>query len=651
MGKEKKEHYALYKSLPSKGRFWIYSEHCYTPEEIHLRELILKARSHSAIDQEYLISPFTWFREDNDALINVYENAWFFSNAYKTRDIISRDEFHIQPIDSQRLQWPALYHLMQNVGDYLLLRNKNLPLEHLNQPMNFFFLDVINILKGLSQNTDINQVQTQLDLLTRYIRNIEKNISASKGSDRLFLANFRAVVDNKIHPQLSHLIESQLLKERLHKLAKSTNKLATEINRTLHFGLNLNPVNPHPYDFSSLDEVDTRAYPTQAAKKCGQNAQVTSNSEGSFQLTAEQLSNCHHLKLISDDKKIIGHYAAAISNLNELERFQQVISQIIDLLSQAGEVYTIYQFKEQMITLLKHIDNFVDESSVHIKAIIEANTQAYHKAIQDQQNLSLWQKVLTHEKEKLQIFIKNQDTLAQFPSSLADFHHTCKMLKAEVHEVIHHLHESGVIEQSFDALHHRAQELDKLMGSMHQWVKIQYEMKGLPAPQPVQLVITKPLPEPAEPMEPQLASNSRPFFYAPSEQLNACSSEYDYCRPDPIPVSNSNAMICVGLIVFMPVALIALYLLYKWYNQEKKENTPNLSQESLLKDCKQLIDIMKQNNFSIEKDYAEYFLLYEELSQKAEQDRDRQCLEELHADLEQIYIYECASQKTSSPNG
>jgi len=94
MGKEKNEQYALYKSLPSKGRFWIYSEHCYTPEEIHLRELILKARSHSGIDQEYLISPFTWFRDDNDALINVYENAWFFSNAYKTRDIISRDEFH-----------------------------------------------------------------------------------------------------------------------------------------------------------------------------------------------------------------------------------------------------------------------------------------------------------------------------------------------------------------------------------------------------------------------------------------------------------------------------------------------------------------------------------------------------------------------------
>lgn len=61
--------------------------------------------------------------------------------------------------------------------DYLLLRNNELRQEHLNQPINFFLLDLNHILKGISQNPNIKQTQEQLEHLTRYVRAVEKYLT------------------------------------------------------------------------------------------------------------------------------------------------------------------------------------------------------------------------------------------------------------------------------------------------------------------------------------------------------------------------------------------------------------------------------------------------------------------------------------------
>ncbi|HHM0577226.1 TPA: Dot/Icm T4SS effector RavR, partial [Legionella pneumophila] len=374
---------------------------------------------------------------------------------------------------------------MQKVGDYLLLRNKELPPEHLNQPMNFVLLDVNNILKGLSQNNNIQQVKEQLESVTRYLRTIEKNISPLIGSDRLFLANFRKTVDTKIHPHLDHMLETQLLRDKLGELSKDIRKLSSERNRILHYALNANSVNPHSYEFE-LDKIsDSASYPTQAAKHCAQKSnELVVDPLPILHLTKEQLSDCPHFKLITMKDEILDHYAKAVSDLNELERFQKVIQEIMDLLGQAGEVYTVHQFKHQMQSLLTQIDSFIDASSEHIDEIIDANTQAYHKAIQEEQNLPFWKNWLTNEKEKLKIFIKNQDTLSQFPSSSSDLKKTNKALKTRVNEVVSHLNQPKLKETSFEAIAGQTQALNKLMLSMHDWMKIQHELKGLPLPQP-----------------------------------------------------------------------------------------------------------------------------------------------------------------------
>lgn len=116
MGKTAKITYVSYRAMPDRSRFWVYSEHCYTSDDLDFRDWIIKTRTNSGIHPDYLSTPSSWFTEENQALINVYPNSWLFSAAFKPRHLLTREDFHVQPIDGLRLNWPPLYDLMQKVG-------------------------------------------------------------------------------------------------------------------------------------------------------------------------------------------------------------------------------------------------------------------------------------------------------------------------------------------------------------------------------------------------------------------------------------------------------------------------------------------------------------------------------------------------------
>lgn len=551
-----------YKPITHSARFWITAENCYTEDELNFRQMVIKTRANSGIHPDYLANPSSWFAEDAQALININDKSWFFPHSFKPRQSLSRDEFHVQPLDSQRLQWPALFDLMQITGDYLLLRNKDLPLEHLNQPLNYVLLDLINMLKGLSQNNDINQVRVQLELMNKYIRSLEKNLSPRQGSDRIFLADFRATIDDEIEPMLIEKIEAQLLRERLQELGKTISQLSTERNRILHFALNISPVNPHPYHFSIDRPHELMAYPTQAAKKCAQgNTELANPATHLLHLSAEQLSDCPNFKLISMNDEVLGHYASAISDLNELDRFQKVVGEIIDLLAKAGEVYTIFQFKEQMLHLLKEIDQFVDHSSVPIESIIQANTLAYHQAIHDQQVLSLWinwASWLSADIEKLKNYIKNQDNLAQFPSTSADLARTNKALKEQTSHVITHLSQPKEKQSNFAALSGQAQELNRLMNSMHHWISLQHERKGIAPPQePQQLHLLTDEPHCEVQNLVPLEQADRVNLFFNNQKAIANQKRQIELR------FSENPVLAFGFVAMLPVALIIWYFFIK----------------------------------------------------------------------------------------
>lgn len=654
MSKTKKEPQATYKPIPHRNRFWFNAENCYTEHELAFREWILKIRASSGIDADYLTNPSSWFSEDPQALININEHSWLFANAFKTRHVLSRDDFHVQPVDSGRLQWPPLYDLMQSVGDYLLLRNNKLPLEHLNQPMNYVFLDINFILKQLSQNPNIAQVKEQLELLNRYVRTIEKNTSPTTSSDRLFMANFRKVIDNNIVPQLTYQIETQLLKDKLNDLSKNIRKLSSERNRILHFALNINEVNPHSYDFSAPALEAPATYPTQVAKDCasnGKSQEISTDIASTLQLTVEQLKDCPNFKLISMNEEVLDHYAKSISDLNELDRFQKVINQIIDLLNQAGEVYTVYQFKEQMTSLLQQIEGFIDNSSHHIDAIINANTQAYHKAIEDEQNLSIWQKWLTSEQEKLKTFIKNQDTLAQFPSTTTDLGKTNKALKGQVNEMIRHLNQLNAKTSSFESLAGQAQQLNKLMLSMHQWIKTQHTVKGLEAPDPPKLLEPSPpiintvSTEPSHSQIHYIPTNNNAFFNATSTPPSICPPDQPECQVSTVESGTTKTdLIYFGLIVLIPIGLILLYL-YLYRGKDTTDEVVENGTEEEFDDLKVKFDDLlaiiqgldDQNNQWITDEIEELLSDYDELQQGAAKGKyDVTQLKSLYQDLQSI---------------
>ncbi|AWN73890.1 hypothetical protein LEAN103870_00730 [Legionella anisa] len=670
MAKEKREYYTSYQPQQHQSRFWVHSESCYTEEELEQRTWILKTRSNSGIHPDYLSNPSSWFADDSQALINTYERSWFYSNSFKPRHVLTRDDFHVQPIDSQRLQWSALYDLMQKTGDYLLLRNQALPQNHLNQPMNFFLLDLNHILKGISQNSNIKQTRDQLEHVTRYVRTIEKNISPFAGSDRLFLANFRGTIEDEIHPQLTHRIESQLLRDRLSELSKTIEQLSTERNRILHFALNTNQVNPHPYTFAIDKPADLKAYPTQAVKECGKiSTAVVESPVSVLQLTGKELKDCPDFQLINMQDKVLDHYAKAITDLNELNQFQKVITQTMDLLGQAGEVYTVFQFKEQLSLLLKQIEHFIDESSSHIEEIIHANTLAYHKAIHEEQNLSFLKKWLTSEQEKLNTFIGNQDTLAQFPSTAAELAKTNQVLKQQVNYVIGHLNGPKVKSTDFATLAEQAQELNVLMESMHRWITFQYTLKGLAPPkEPEKLEL---LPQPRSRQKAHQPSKLRPSFFESNKSPSGtgdCLPNWTYepavCpvlpeQPQAIAVcSDQDMAVCrapeqetsyagiyLGLIVLIPVGLLALYLVYQALNKpEPKVKTLGNKDEyegikTQLDDF--IVTIQRDERMSdseIKCLFEVYIERYDELNKQAQKEiYDMGELRELYEDIKCFY--------------
>lgn len=576
MGKEKNR--ATYRPMPPKNRFWGHNEQGYTDEELAWRKWALELRAHSGIHSNYLNNPSSWFKDDGEALIYVYPSSWVFDNTLRTtRDRLSLEQFYVHPIASESLQWAELYHLMQDIGNYLNLRNSELIPAHYNQPMNFIILDINLMLRGLSQTPQIQQVYEQLVLISRYIRTIEMKASAKVGSDKAFLADIRHNINEEIQPKLALLIKSQELKDRLQQLKKHLHQISLDRNLILHFALSTQPVDLHAHEFSMTMLLDKRAYPTQAAKACAQpiSTEVATNTgpTEAHILTSTQLKDCAHFKLITQDPVLIEHYAKAITDLYQLEQFQHIIAQISHLTGKAGELYTIHQFKEQMLGLLEKIKLFIATSSVDIRIISQANTDAYYKAIQMTQSLSIWERLLTTKQRDLSIFIKNQDNLALFSFDLDESN---TKAQASIEELRRHLVEHPTTTSNLNDVNNQIQELTQLMQAMHQ-VNAPYEARRLPPPVPSNI--------PLGDIDASISKSQRasPITRWPSVFTNQPSKSV-YPRNQAISEprlfeshSNVNELLLLGLSIMLPLCIIALYFILRAKSNNKERNCVTLS--------------------------------------------------------------------------
>lgn len=580
-----------YQPMPKKTRFWFHAESCYTEAELELRTWIIKTRAHSGIHQDYLATPSSWFAEDEQALINHYEHSWFFSDAYRPRQQLAYEDFFVQPVDHQHLAWPQLFLVMQKIGDYLLIRNKNLPISHLNQPFNFVLLDLVRMLRAMSQNNHIEYTQKQIEHLIHYVRTIETKISPVVGSDRLFLANLRAELDEDFLPMLHHLFESQLLKELMVQLNKNIHQFSFECNLPLHFGLSPQKVNPHPYGFDTQINGNLKEHPTLAAKSCAQNKnELIKKDDQAFVLTAEQLKTCADFSLITNDPAILEDYGRAITHLNQLSHFEKILEQTIHFLGQAGEVYTVHQFREQLLQLMQQISALVEEATSNIGKILHVNTQTYYQAIQEEQKMPLLRKMFRGETDKRRTFIKNQDTMSQFPSTSHEIQKTQLLIKENIAQINSYLNQAKSQRTNVVAVAHQAQELNRLIEEIHGWIKLHHNVRNLPEPRPPEKVLflseqslTQDLPPDSKIHLPECQARS-PYLFVNNLSVNNLSQNQ-------LQQYRISGWIGLGILMIIPLALIILYLVCRPHKPDAERKFKFQKKLSKLEDS--LVDVQR----------------------------------------------------------
>ncbi|QRN04965.1 hypothetical protein GH742_14445 [Legionella sp. MW5194] len=632
-------HQITYRAMPPQARFGFFTrplhdESCYTQDELQLREAIVAARSQSGLDPDLLRTDMAWFSPDNQvALVNVNEGSWIFANEYRPRQGLSRDDFHIGLINRQ-LHWPALNTMTRYIGDYLLIRNNQLDDRHLNQPLNYVFLDAVQMLNRMAVIHDGRFVNKQLQLLNKYLRVVETHVSPTQGSDRLFLADCRYTLEHRIAKDIENRQQSHQLKLQFEQVRHQLNRVAELRHTVLHFALTDGTVNPHPYweHFSDVPRgiEGKQEFPTLSAKHCAEKtsdalAQPGNPELSQLKLTPHTLDNCPALGLIDKTSTDIkAAYGQSISDLQEVLRFQHILDSLLQLFDQAGEVFTLIQFRRQMNNLLLGIEQFVQQSEQHIVSVVEANSRLYHQLIQDKQDLSWWQRMTSGKAEKIDRYINNQDNLARFPTSVSDLSAASKELLDGVHEVLTHLKQQGTETRQIAMVSSTRELVQHLMDSMHAWVGHQQEMNGLPVPDKPTPILDnqQQLPpvdlgtrsfEPPSSFAKQASLPQAPlFFQAQSQRVPASScltnqpctasllagndtlaqsspSNTAALKPEAAAIS---ASVLLGTLVLLPLVFIGLKLLYDAWQRPAPSRRSSNDKETFNQLATQAADLL-----------------------------------------------------------
>lgn len=596
-------HSINFRPMPFQARFnffyqFFHHENAYQDDELELRQRLLASRDHSGLDKELLQTTNTWFTEDFDqAFVNLNSNSWFFKAEYKPRQDLSREEFHIALINSQRLNWPQLSTMMRIVGDYLLLRNSELGTDHLNQPMNYVLLDLVQILKRLAMIDNPNYLKEQLPLLGNYLRAIEIHLSPMVGSDRLFLADCRRNLEENIQTDLSNKLNSQQLKNGFQLFHQLLTSVAELRHTALHFALTSTPANPHPYlEFFAKNQQrlgSNKEFPTLAAKACATSSQdLTTEIESlpTISLSSEALADCPELQLIDKlGEEIKSSYAKGLTDLQDILRFQHIIEELLHLIDQTGEVFTLLQFRQQMLTLLQGVEYYINHSQQSIVTVLEANANAYHQAIQNKQDLQWWEKLLTSRPKKIDDFIANQDNFARFSATKNELELAKQALLQQSSKMSSYLIQQAGETKQVQLISSTRALANQMLETMHAWSAQQYLREGLTLPEKAQ-----PLSLASEPIPLQIKNQDcLEQECGPSARIQTSSATrltppLHFWSTAKMPIKTPqlaaeqtnngkpefNLPLALGLLVLLPLGLLLFKYLYDNWNNKPKPPSP-----------------------------------------------------------------------------
>lgn len=532
-----------YQPMVAQSRFgvlgWLYlrDESCYTPEELAFRERLLEARARSGMDSALLETTDSFFATAlEDAFIDVHADSLLLASLYRPKHTLTRDAFHLPLTNHRKMRWQTLETLSRRTGDYLLIRNQHLSSEHLNQPMNYLLLDMVRMIRKMAENSDPEYVSTEVQLLEQYIRGMEVHL---EGGDRLFLADFRAALEQEVSAEIQQVMRSRFLKLQLEVIRQQVRDIAEDRHALLHFSLSHEPVNSHPYleyleSPPDIRSLNLREFPTLAASLCARAPDALVSGYTPIAIDAATLRACQTLRLPEKlDPPLVEAFAKALADIHELLRFDGILHQLLHLLEQAGEVLTRLQFREEIDAFLLDVEHFIHHSGEPITLIREANRAVYQRQLLKGRETGLFAALSTGNRAKSSAFLQNQDSLTLSVATRTPMQRAMHQLTQRTHEVRGHLREGATRTEEEALLESTRQTAEQLMENMHHWRAVRHP--GLAALPPLALA-PEAAPEPSPP----------PLFIPASAGTSATSAA---------------VMLTPGLLLVIPLAIFTVLLL------------------------------------------------------------------------------------------
>jgi hypothetical protein len=356
-------------------------ENYYTDDEYKFREQIIELRQIHLTNGNAQLEIINkgrsnWFNEKNEGLESKDSGWWGGGLRYTPKATLTRESFQVREVATSLLKWEKMHFLEKKIGDYLTLRTEKYVASYYNEPLNFFFLDIMTVLKELSvldDGGDGQNIKNQINRLTKYIDSIESQLP--NGNDKAYTHYFRNFLQTNIYPEIDLILNAKTFLDEIATLKWLIRDFLILVNNVSHFLFMNQKVNINTY----LEYYDNL-----------------------FLLPPEKLKEFPELYVLSkvlreklDSKgiaKIEGDLLAKNLDLNPfyLENNNQLFEINTDLLKYLNEINFIsyFQDKGQYLLLLSHIYNIhfhhefvIDKLHVLTKMVGEFNVILHMKDI------------------------------------------------------------------------------------------------------------------------------------------------------------------------------------------------------------------------------------------------------------------------------
>lgn len=414
-------------------------ESCYTSENFFLRDKILSYRAAAKFQKEVVQGDSSWFSiEPSVAFEDLNANSYFLAPQKRPRDQLSMNDFRVVQHEYVKFAWDSLTQLEVDLGDFLLTRNRVIAdsrPEHLNDPMNYFFLDIKRMIRLMSRETNTDLIADTMSSILHYINYVETELPFDS-QDRMFISQLRESVNKKVLPQIKEKMGSENLKLKLTTLIDEIDRVADTCQRELHYDFQDTEISPHVTQLAmQIDEAEIVKHPLQALMGCAHgksNSKAVSTFRGKKQTLAfkqeqdlngifsldvlERCKNMHLMSGLSADEK--SAYVQLASSINEFIKHKSLLRSLVGFIDDVGQYQVLMGYQSDLSNFLQTIKESIATAQETRAFLASANLAIKNSLLNTHHQQSSFTKLygyvgelvgMTERSINAENFMRNQD--------------------------------------------------------------------------------------------------------------------------------------------------------------------------------------------------------------------------------------------------